>query len=206
MISSQSFFKQKIKFKNIEIPRTSFLNNIISNLNTLHIGCADWPIYNPNDNLHIRLYKENNLVEGYDVDENTVNKMLELPELKNAKIYTTLPSKKYDYILAPETIEHVDNVGEFLLSLYNLAHSNTNIFISAPNAFCNEHISRNKYISQTEFIEIVHPDHNCWFSLYTLPNYIRKIYKKNNIPIEIIEIGMLENQTMVYTIIKFLFS
>ena len=71
----------------------------------------------------------------------------------------------------PETIEHVDNIADFLT---NLDKVNASIFIiTGPNCFANKYMTRN-YEEDNIFNEFVHPDHNCWFSPYTLKNVIKK--------------------------------
>ena len=62
-MESLSFFKQKIKMTNYE-NRLPFFLNLINNRTVLHVGCADYPIYNPQTNLHICLYTANHQVDG----------------------------------------------------------------------------------------------------------------------------------------------
>lgn len=198
MLSSISFFNQSIILEHRE-ERTKFFKELINNKSTLHIGCADWPIYNPDDNLHIMLCETfKNKVDGFDVDITTLNKMKEYPSLVDENLFSELPDKVYDFLLIPEVIEHINNVEKFLLDITKCVSSSTQILITAPNAFCKDHIERNNDIITSPYIEIVHPDHNCWYSPYTLPNTIRKVYNRNNININFVEIGTLENNTMVY--------
>lgn len=114
--------------------------------------------------------------------------------LRGKVLWDTLPLKKYDLLLVPEVIEHVENCGEFLRSLEPLMHSGSELLVTAPNAFCASHMQRNRE-EAGNFIEIVHPDHNGWYSLYTLPNLIRKIYGEK---MELVEVGLLEGDTMVF--------
>lgn len=200
MLSSVSYFHQKIKFNNVKVNRIDFFKEKIKDYSTLHIGCADWPIYNPASNLHINLFSSNQNVEGYDVDKETIANMKTTPALKDAVLYDSLPSKRYDFLLIPETLEHVNNIEHFLSSIIPLVTNETQILITAPNAFCNEHVNRNYKMAEDEYVEVVHPDHNCWYSLYTLPNVIRKVYKKVDLDANFTEIGLLENETMVYAL------
>lgn len=149
----------------------------------LHVGCADYPIYNPQTNLHICLCSSNKYVDGYDIQKDVLENMQTHPLLTDAKLYHELPDKKYDLILAPETIEHVNNVEGILLGLLKCADANTIIVITVPNAFCELHMLRNKVVDGA-FIEVVHPDHNCWYSPYTLPNTVRKVYGAHNINVD----------------------
>jgi 2-polyprenyl-3-methyl-5-hydroxy-6-metoxy-1,4-benzoquinol methylase len=195
MIKSLTFFEQEIKMTN-HMYRIPYFLHLISNKKVLHIGCADWPIYNPNNNLHVILYQNNNNVEGFDVNKEVIEQMKTHPSLNNAKLYSILPDEKYDFLLIPETIEHVNNVEGFLLSILKCITRETQILITGPNAyhFC----SKERKDGDDLFIEMVHPDHNCWYSPYTLPNTIRKVYKNNNIESNFLSIGTLENDSMVY--------
>lgn len=200
MITNKSFFEQVIQIKHNK-SRITYLIELIGDKKTLHIGCADWPIYNTENNLHLKLYENNKNLEGFDIDEEIIGKMKEHPLLNNAKLYTKLPEDKYDIIIIPEVIEHLNNVEHFLLSLLDCITLNTQILISGPNAF-REGMGDLFKCTDSEFIEIVHPDHNCWYSPYTLTNTIRKVYSKNNINTEIIEIGTFDYKSMVYVLFK----
>lgn len=178
--------------------RIPFFIDAIKNKKVLHIGCADFPIFDIQHNLHYILSKTNTDIDGYDPNIETISKMKQLKEFEHLNLFTVLPNKKYDVILVPEVIEHVDSVKDFLLDLSHLCHENTIYIITGPNAFCDEHIKRNiNYLDS--FIEIVHPDHYCWYSPYTLPATIKKIYSKM-FEVDIKEIGTLNNDTSVYVI------
>lgn len=199
MITSDSFFVQKVFIKKYSSRIEYFLSLIGESKSTLHIGCADWPIYNPSNNLHILLCDKNPNVDGYDIQSDIIENMKKHEKLVNRNLFGSIPNKKYDVVLAPETIEHVSNVECFLMDIVKCSNPTTEILITAPNAFCNNHISRNTNTGDL-FIEIVHPDHNCWYSPYTLPNTIKKVYSSNGIEVIIREIGLLENETMVYVL------
>jgi len=226
MLSSMGFYEQLVQYKNID-NRIEFLRSVCKDKDTLHIGCADWPVFNPMNNLHISLYNFNRKVDGYDKNIEAITKMGQLPELKDAKLYTELPQKKYEVILIPETIEHVNNPCEFLNSIIPLCTSETIILMTAPNAFSEVWVNSNKYIeTRTDggvsarsdggvsarsdggvsarsdggiFLEIVHPDHKCWYSLYTLPSLIKSVYEDK---VQIEEIGTIDRKTMVYVRFK----
>lgn len=197
MISSKSFYEQVVKYTEVN-GRREFLSGLCAHKTTLHIGCADWPVFHPQSNLHIYLYQGNNMVEGFDPDIETIQKMKDLPELQGAALYTSLPNKTYEVLLIPETIEHVGNAQDFLTGLIPLTTNSTQIIVTAPNAFCDTWIKGN-VDSGTEFQEGVHPDHKCWYSLYTLPNLILSAYKGKR-KVELLDIGVLDNKTMVYVI------
>ena len=85
---------------------------------------------------------------------------------------------------------------EFLQSIIPLTTKKTEIMVTAPNAFCNTWIKENSF-SGNEYRELVHPDHKCWFSPYTLANTVRNAYKGHK-KINFLEIGVLDNMTMTY--------
>lgn len=201
-VSAESFYVQKVRCK-LREGRVKFITDLCKDKSVLHIGCADWPVFNPNNNLHVQVSQVNPNVEGYDIDKETIGKMRTLPQFKNSVFHTELPNKKYDFLLVPETIEHVDNPGEFLRSLVPLTHSKTQILLTAPNAFCTtwaKEIQIKQSGGNAEFRELVHPDHKCWYSPYTLYNTVRNAYKKHNLVVN--EVGVLDNQTMAYVIYK----
>lgn len=196
MLSQPSFFEQHVKVTK-RGDRVAYFKELIQGKTVLHIGCADWPIYNPAQNLHIQLCTANPLVEGFDVNKEVIEQMKTHPSLIGKALYSTLPDKKYEFLLVPETIEHVNNVEGFLMGLTQCATPGKPILITAPNAFCRMHIGRNR-TTESNFVEIVHPDHNCWYSPYTLANAIRKSYAANGVTVTFQDIGTVDNETMVY--------
>lgn len=201
LLSSKSFFEQEVKL-NVIKNRLDFFSKTLKG-SILHIGCADYPIYGEN-NLHLWLInnlfhnKQINEIDGYDVNKDTILLMKQDVRFQNTELFYEKPNKKYDFLLIPETIEHVDNINTFLLDILDLMNEKCEIIITGPNAFCSEHYNRNSFNSST-FVEVVHPDHNCWFSPYTLINVINKTYNKiKNINYKPLEVGLVENNTMVY--------
>ena len=89
-----------------------------------------------------------------------VEQLAQIEELKN---------KKFDVIVAPEIIEHVNNVGLFLESAKMLFSPETTMIITTPNAFRLNAVPYNVL-----GYEYVHPDHNYWFSWKTLHTLCEK--------------------------------
>ena len=75
----------------------------------------------------------------------------------------------------PEVIEHVDNVALFLQQLDQVKGK---LIITAPCAY---KLSGNFREENGLYIETVHPDHNCWYSPYTLKNVINKYSKTRQV-------------------------
>tara|TARA_R100000734_G_C3289279_1_gene81364 strand:- start:344 stop:934 length:591 start_codon:yes stop_codon:yes gene_type:complete len=169
-----SFFEQKIKVssKFISRRRVDVIPDYCVGKDVLHIGCMDWPITNYSNNLHIAVDKVCNSLVGIDMNDENFEEMK--GHVSNKELYVDISKMKnrnFDIMLIPEVIEHVDNVQDFLKTLANIKASK--IIITVPDAFL---CSRNhfRYLSNSEFVEIVHPDHNCWFSPYTLKNIVGK--------------------------------
>lgn len=195
------FYKQKVKIKDIKEARVDFFIEKINNKSTLHYGCADWPVYKKENNLHYALTKKIKNIDGYDINSDTINMMIETKLFPENSLFSFTPDKEYDFLLIPETIEHVNNVSLFLHSIVNNLKKNSQILITAPNAFCETHYNAN-FISGDDYIEIIHPDHNCWYSIYTLPNIIEKSFSEINKDVIFYEIGFLEKRTMIYSLFE----
>jgi len=196
--SSGDFFKQRVT-TTVHQDRLSYFNGKIAGKTVLHYGCADWPIYDPNKNLHYRMCQSSDKIDGYDVDEETIQRMSDSGMFRDGSLYYELPDKKYDFLLIPETIEHVNNVQSFLESTLRNCHSNTELLITAPNAFVMSQFNANTD-SDKFYTETIHPDHNCWFSVYTLPNFVEKCFNNVGKKTCFDEIGFLQSKSMVYVL------
>lgn len=164
------YWVQKVETSSIQ-NRITYFESLCLGKKVLHFGCTDWPIFDPNDNLHIKLSKSAKLLHGFDIDKEGIVNLKKYVDQDYFSDFSQIPKIKYDVCLVPETIEHVDNVKFFLEGLSTI---NASIFIiTAPNCFSKEHLARNSY-GNNHFIEVVHPDHNCWYSPYTLKNQIEK--------------------------------
>lgn len=164
------FWIQKVKIRKIQ-DRLTFFLEICSDKRVIHFGCNDWPIFNPLTNLHIQLSKVAKIIHGFDIDKEGIKELKKYVDQLYFSDFSELDKTEYDICLVPETIEHVDNVQIFLK---NLSEVNAKTFIiTAPNCFSKHHINATAY-DNDQFIEAVHPDHNCWYSPYTLKNQIEK--------------------------------
>jgi hypothetical protein len=155
----------------------------------LHFGCTDWPIFNSNNNLHISLSKYAKSIDGFDIDIEGIENLKKYVNQNYFSDYSEVYEHKYDVCLIPETIEHVGNVEDFLINISNINASK--FLITAPNCFSKERL-KNYYKKNKLFIEIVHPDHNCWYSPYTLKNQIEKYST-----LKVTQVYLLENESMI---------
>lgn len=182
------FWVQTIAKKSID-NRFEFFKEICANRNVIHFGCNDWPIFKPDYNLHIYLSKVAQSIHGFDIDIEGLDQLKKYVNQPYFSNFSEIKENQYDVCIVPETIEHVDNVKDFLIGIESV---NAQVFfISAPNCFSKRHVNRNHY-EDKKFIEIVHPDHNYWFSPFTLKNVIEKYTS-----LKVEEVFLLEGDTMV---------
>ncbi|MBY0233674.1 MAG: methyltransferase domain-containing protein [Burkholderiaceae bacterium] len=137
----------------------------------LHVGCVDWPITNLKQSLHLQLDGICEL-DGFDINIEAFEQMQ--PHLKGRLFssWDDVPKDHYDLVLVPEVMEHVPDVQGFLQHLQSMGAAQ--YVITVPDAFScfRQHFD---YSSGAQtFVEVVHPDHNCWYTPYTLANVLRK--------------------------------
>lgn len=197
---NDDFFIQKIEIKQ-RGDRIPWFYELCNDKRVLHIGCVDSPIFNPNNNLHLQLSKITKEIVGLDIDQAGIN---ELKKYFNGKYYSEIDqiinnNEKFDLILMPETIEHLDNPGNFIKKLMDINFDK--ILITAPNCFMTEPMkiwNNSEYYKngeKTYFKELIHPDHNFWFSPWTLKNIVEKNCLNR---LEFIETGTICDTFMVY--------
>lgn len=192
-VTHDPFFIQNIVVKKAD-SRLDVFRQYCSGHSVLHFGCTDYPIFNPDYNLHIHLNTYVDELYGFDIDEPGIEILKKYVDKPYFSTIDEVLDKHFDVCLVPETIEHVDNIQLFLSSIAQL---NCDIFIiTGPNCFAPQHIERNTWDGNT-FTEIVHPDHNCWFSAYTLNNIVKKY--TNLTPVET---WLMDGETMVCVIYK----
>jgi len=158
-----------------EISRLDFLKSLVKDLKVLHVGFVDYPITKPKKNLHLRIASECSRIDG--IDPNASEEVKQILAVPNGDIYDAwvdVPND-YDIIIVPEVIEHVDNVALFLQQLDKVRGK---LIITAPCAY---KLSNNFKEEQGVYIETVHPDHNCWYTPYTLKNVINKYSKTRQV-------------------------
>ena len=182
------YWQQNLSVNKID-NRLDYFLPLCENKSVLHFGCTDYPIFDPENNLHIKLHTVAKELHGFDVDINGIAELKKYVDQPYFTHYELINNNMYDICLIPETIEHVDNVGIFL---ENLKFVNAKKFvITGPNCFVLKHMLRNSF-KDGIFIEIIHPDHNCWYSPYTLKNVIEKYS-----PLKVQKIFLLQQESMV---------
>lgn len=169
----RNFFIQKLEVENIEQPRNLFFKELMKKQKVLHVGCVDWPLFDEKDNLHLDLARTGQLkiLDGCDVDSEGIENLKKYYPQGEYFLGLDKVLGKYDWVLVPEVIEHVPNIGEFCQNLGKLKAKH--ILITAPNV---EGCNAAGFFGDTypNYVEEVHPDHNVWFSPYTLLNVVKK--------------------------------
>lgn len=171
---TDNFFIQKINMTNIEQGRFEFLEEICKNKKVLHIGCADTGTFNAEYNLHLSLSKITNHLHGMDINEDGLNKLIEICP---GQYFTNINDcdQQYDIVLVPEVLEHVWNIKECLDQIFGV--KSKEYLISVPNII---HYSKEMIQEDGYAMEIVNPDHKYWFSPYTLYNIVKQYIKNED--------------------------
>lgn len=163
--------------------RKSYTIEFCKGKKVLHIGCVDTGRFEQTDEtlkdgrflfLHSQIAKVAEYLVGIDIDLKGVQWLKDAGyeayridiEHDQEPLWRIL--KDVDTIIMPEVLEHLDNPG---LALGNLRASgfDGDILITTPNAF-----SRAVAIGIEQGVEIVHEDHNFWFSPTTLKSLLNK--------------------------------
>ncbi len=144
----------------------------------LHIGCVDSGMMKKriaeNNYLHHQIYKVAKKLIGIDIDNDGIQLLknegydVETVNVEIDKERLIALTKDVDVIVIPEVVEHLSNFGLFLDNLCS-CHFDGEILISTPNSFS---YRITEILSQG--VELVHPDHNCYFSLITLTTILNK--------------------------------
>lgn len=171
-LAHQPYFTQKLIVSEelVGRGRIEVFSQLCAGKRVLHVGCVDWPITDLNHSLHLQLDKVCD-VDGFDIHDEAFAEMQ--PHLRG-RLYSRwedLPGG-YDLVLVPEVLEHVPDIQGFFAQLD--AVGAREYIITVPDAYScmRRHFDYNAG-AQT-FIEAVHPDHNCWYTPYTLANVLRK--------------------------------
>ena len=184
--TTDNFYTQKIHLTTVREWRFEFFANMCRGKKVMHIGCADAMVFNVDTNLHIYLSKleDNTIIHGLDIDIETTNKLLEACPGTYFTSYGDV-KEEYDIVLVPEVMEHVPNVNLFLKDVFSIQAKE--YLITVPNMSVAE-----IFCDDTFSLEMVHPDHKCWFSPYTLYNTIKPFSESYNV-----QMYYLENKSQI---------
>lgn len=171
-LAHQPYFvqKQRVSEALIGRARLDVFSQLCSGKRVLHVGCVDWPITDLQNSLHLQLDKICE-VDGFDINTEAFAQMQ--PHLRG-RLYSRWEDVPHDYdlVLVPEVLEHVPDVQGFFRELDAVGAAE--YVITVPDAYScmRRHFDYNAG-AQT-FVEVVHPDHNCWYTPFTLSNVLRK--------------------------------
>lgn len=167
------YFVQKVEVSTdlVGVSRMDLFGSLCAGKRVLHVGCADWPITDPKTSLHLALEPLCAQLDGVDPHTEALE---QLAPYAKGRLFGSLDevTDSYDVVLCPEVMEHVPDVEGFLAQLEGVDAQTW--LISVPDAFqCRErHFD---YVADAQtFVEVVHPDHNVWYTPYTFANTIRK--------------------------------
>lgn len=162
----------KVSNKYSNIDRFKFFAELCKGKNVLHIGFVDWPITNRNQNMHLQIDKVAKDLVGIDPNISAFDEYKSL--LVHQEMYSgyeAVRGRHFELVIVPEVIEHVGNVQEFLSDIDGLTFDS--LYITAPDAMLlKNNFSYNPL--KEDYTETVHPDHNCWYTPYTLKNTVQK--------------------------------
>ena len=167
------YFVQKLWVGDELVGRSRFdvFREICADRRVLHVGCVDWPITSVESNLHLFLDRHCAALDGFDVHEEVFATLQ--PHLRG-RLFSRWEQVQddYDVVLVPEVLEHVPNVAEFLASIDRVRASH--VVLTVPDAYqCfKRHFDYDR--SSKTFFEVVHPDHNHWYTPYTLSSTMAK--------------------------------
>lgn len=156
-----------------ELDRATFFSERLQGAKVLHVGFVDYPITTTESNLHLTLSEVCREIVGYDINKLGAEKVRPYLPPHQQRMYFDLKEigqEHFDWVIVPEVLEHVDNIQLFLSQITRC--NAENFIFTVPDAFALSHFYQKR--SENEAYEIVHPDHNCWFSPYTLQNVITK--------------------------------
>jgi len=152
-------------------PRIDVFRDLCSGRRVLHVGCVDWPITDVGNSLHVALDGICAQLDGFDVHAEAFGSLR--PHVRG-RLFSDWKdiTDDYDIVLVPEVLEHVGDVASFLGQLDSL-HA-PHVILTVPDAYscARRHFDYNR--EQEVFVEVVHPDHNCWYTPYTLASVLSK--------------------------------
>ena len=170
--------------------RYALFKKHLKNKRVLHIGCADWPFtqdkIRSNDLLHQYLDNIATEICGIDTSFEGISIMQEsginniaVGDIYNLHKNKNLLKRQFDVVLISEVIEHLANPGLALESIRS--------YCLTTNPGCNVILTVPNYHNLWQYIllglrnkEVVHPDHNFYFSYRTFRTLLERYNFKVN--------------------------
>jgi hypothetical protein len=170
----KDYFLQEVVVTKTNLSREDFIKKHVQGKKVLHVGFADWPITTTKKkNLHLSIAVLCERLDGVDI--NITDEIRSILSVPNGEIYDDWADVDdiYDVIIVPEVIEHVGNLEDFLKIIDAFS---SQVIITAPDA---SQLKNNFKMDPQGYKEHVHPDHNYWFSPFTLQNVVTKYMTKD---------------------------
>jgi hypothetical protein len=161
--------------------RLEWLGKLLEGKSVIHFGCVDHlPLIEHRRQtgmwLHDILSEKCTAVVGIDINERGIAYMNEQGfEAYVANVVTepapdSVTQRKWDYIVAGEVLEHIDNPVDFLRSIREKYGACTErIVITVPNAF-----SYTNFRFSLKNLEMINSDHRFWFTPFTLMKVVQQ--------------------------------
>lgn len=164
----------------IYIGRQEFVVEYARGKKVLHLGCVDEGLveekYRQGIWLHARLAEVTKTLWGIDIDAAGLEWMrsqgysnLFQANIEDLSQVAEIRDQVFDLIILTEVMEHLDNPGKFLDGVRPFFRPETDFLITVPNA-----TSLSNLLALWQGRELVHPDHNYWFSLRTLSGLLQR--------------------------------
>ncbi len=188
-----SFFQSEQLVHSDDRKKPEVLAELCRSRRVLHIGCADWPIFSPASNLHLGLLPS--CAEIFGLDKNKLGLDLLNPYCPPGSLFSDFSAAAtrgpFDLVIVPDVLEHVGNLEDFLTSIGTLDAGK--FVFTVPDAGRCAHLSH--FFQDTEsnyYHEVVHPDHNCWFTPTTLKTCIEKYSG-----LQVVRLTLVEHRTLM---------
>jgi 2-polyprenyl-3-methyl-5-hydroxy-6-metoxy-1,4-benzoquinol methylase len=142
----------------------------------LHVGCTDWPLtetrLKAGELLHAQLCEVCEECVGVDMDREGIQELKKLMpeqefhEMNAEKLLEgeAVSDRTWDYIVAGDVVEHMDNPGMFFQCARKLIKPGGSILVTVPSTYSAKRFFWILFTKQ----EQVHPDHTGYFSESTL--------------------------------------
>lgn len=158
------------------IEKDSWIIHRVGRSRVLHVGCTDWPLTGERVRngrlLHAKLCETCETCVGVDLDAEGIAQLRQLMpgrgfHVINAEQLSASPEladTRWDFIVAGDVVEHMNNPGLFFESARRLLKDDGTLIVTVPSAFS---VKRFFWLLLTGQ-EQVHPDHTAYFSEATL--------------------------------------
>lgn len=158
------------------IEKNPWITQRVRGASVLHVGCTDWPLTGERvergELLHSELCKVSSRCVGVDLDSEGIAKLRELMpshefHVENAETLADskeLAGSQWDFIVAGDVVEHMNNPGLFFQSAAKLLKPDGTLIVTVPSAFSAKRFFWLLFTGS----EQVHPDHTGYFSESTL--------------------------------------